>query len=235
MDFGRCQATFFVPTWQKDRNWPVFCPSLSMYFWKRNKDSVMENKENLDENPASAAQQPDNLATDELTTDEAITVNGGEVNEVTAGETTSDPTSRELAELKDKYLRLYADFENFRRRTAKEKLELISNANEGLLQALIPVVDDFERAMQSIDKTDDIAAVKEGVSLIYTKLFKTLENKGLKPMVSKGEPFNADLHESVTQFPAPSDDMKGKVIDEVEKGYYLNDKVIRFAKVIVGS
>jgi molecular chaperone GrpE len=104
-----------------------------------------------------------------------------------------------------------------------------------LLQALIPVVDDFERAMQSIDKTDDIAAVKEGVSLIYTKLFKTLENKGLKPMVSRGETFNADLHESVTQFPAPSDDMKGKVIDEVEKGYYLNDKVIRFAKVIVGS
>ncbi|GAB3760907.1 nucleotide exchange factor GrpE [Spirosoma pomorum] len=191
----------------------------------------MENKENLDENPASAAQQPDSLATDELTTDEAVTVNGGEADETT----TSEPANRELAELKDKYLRLYADFENFRRRTAKEKLELISNANEGLLQALIPVVDDFERAMQSIDKTDDIAAVKEGVSLIYAKLFKTLENKGLKPMVSKGEPFNADLHESVTQFPAPSEDMKGKVIDEVEKGYYLNDKVIRFAKVIVGS
>jgi molecular chaperone GrpE len=202
-----------------------------MYFWKRNKDSVMENKENLDENPASAAQQPDSLATDELTTDEAVTVNGGEADETI----TSEPANRELAELKDKYLRLYADFENFRRRTAKEKLELISNANEGLLQALIPVVDDFERAMQSIDKTDDIAAVKEGVSLIYAKLFKTLENKGLKPMVSKGEPFNADLHESVTQFPAPSEDMKGKVIDEVEKGYYLNDKVIRFAKVIVGS
>ncbi|QKZ14048.1 nucleotide exchange factor GrpE [Spirosoma sp. KUDC1026] len=194
----------------------------------------MENKENLDENPASAAQQPDNLATDELTTDEAVVV--GEADETAAGETkTSDATSRELAELKDKYLRLYADFENFRRRTAKEKLELISNANEGLLQALIPVVDDFERAMQSIDKTDDVTAVKEGVSLIYNKLFKTLETKGLKPMVSKGEPFNADLHESVTQFPAPSEDMKGKVIDEVEKGYYLNDKVIRFAKVIVGS
>lgn len=196
----------------------------------------MENKENLDENPASAAQQPDNLATDELTTDEAVTVNGGEAAETATGETTtSDPAGRELAELKDKYLRLYADFENFRRRTAKEKLDLISNANEGLLQALIPVVDDFERAMQSIDKTDDIAAVKEGVSLIYHKLFKTLETKGLKPMVSKGESFNADLHESVTQFPAPSEDMKGKVIDEVEKGYYLNDKVIRFAKVIVGS
>ena len=112
---------------------------------------------------------------------------------------------------------------------------MISHANEGLLLALIPALDDFERAMQSMEKTDDVAALKEGVELIYNKLFKTLESKGLKPMVSEGKPFDADLHESVTQFPAPSPDLKGKVIDEVEKGYYLNDKVIRFAKVIVGS
>lgn len=201
----------------------------------------MENKDILDEETSMHTQQPD-----DLTTEEAINVNGGEPEETTentsvdsvAAETDEIPSGQsnnELAELKDKYLRLYADFENFRRRTAREKLELISNANEGLLQALIPVVDDFERAMQSIENTNDVAALKEGVSLIYNKLFKTLESKGLKPMVSKGEPFNADLHESVTQFPAPSADLKGKVIDEVEKGYYLNDKVIRFAKVIVGS
>lgn len=200
----------------------------------------MENKDILDEQTSDSTQQPDNL-----TSDEAVTINGGVLEEDSpvqnetpaepAAEAETDTTGRELAELKDKYLRLYADFENFRRRTAKEKLDLIGNANEGLLQALIPVVDDFERAMQSIEKTDDVAAVKEGVTLIYNKLFKTLENKGLKPMVSKGEPFNADLHESVTQFPAPTDELKGKVIDEVEKGYYLNDKVIRFAKVIVGS
>ena len=202
----------------------------------------MENKDILDEETSTDTQQPDNL-----TSEEAVTVNGGDptdTSESTPVETAVaempeeiqvEKTTRELAELKDKYLRLYADFENFRRRTAKEKLDLIGNANEGVLQALIPVVDDFERAMQSIDSTDDLAAVKEGVSLIYSKLFKTLEAKGLKPMVSKGEPFNADLHESVTQFPAPSDDLKGKVIDEIEKGYYLNDKVIRFAKVIVGS
>lgn len=202
----------------------------------------MENKDILDDQASSDTQQPDNL-----TTEEAVTVNGGESTENTedapqteefvaeTGTPERDPIGSELAELKDKYLRLYADFENFRRRTAKEKLDLISNANEGVLKALIPVVDDFERAMQSIDSTDDIAAVKEGVSLIYNKLYKTLEGKGLKPMVSRGEPFNADLHESVTQFPAPSDDLKGKVIDEIEKGYYLNDKVIRFAKVIVGS
>lgn len=195
----------------------------------------------LDEQTSMNTEQPDNL-----TTEEAINVNGG-VPEETDGATSAanntavpeatpaEKAAGELAELKDKYLRLYADFENFRRRTAKEKLDLISNANEGVLKALIPVVDDFERAMQSIQTTDDANAVKEGVELIYTKLFKTLESKGLKPMVSKGEPFDADLHESVTQFPAPSDDLKGKVIEEIEKGYYLNDKVIRFAKVIVGS
>lgn len=206
----------------------------------------MENKDTLDENRSTDTVQPDNVAADvasadgdELTTEEAVTVNGGEPDETssesTVQEAVVDSGSREIAELKDKYLRLYADFENFRRRTAKEKLDLIGNANEGLLQALIPVVDDFERAMQSIDNTNDVSALKEGVSLIYTKLFKTLEAKGLKPMTAKGEPFNADLHESVTQFPAPSDDLKGKVIDEIEKGYYLNDKVIRFAKVIVGA
>jgi molecular chaperone GrpE len=217
-----------------------------MNFWTRNKSSSMENKDTLDENRSTDTVQPDNVAADvasaegdELTTEEAVTVNGGEPDETssesTVQEAVVDSSSREIAELKDKYLRLYADFENFRRRTAKEKLDLISNANEGLLQALIPVVDDFERAMQSIDNTNDVAALKEGVSLIYTKLFKTLEAKGLKPMTAKGEPFNADLHESVTQFPAPSDDLKGKVIDEIEQGYYLNDKVIRFAKVIVGA
>lgn len=203
----------------------------------------MENKDILDEQASNSAQQPDNLTTATADREEAVTINGGEPEELAAESesSTSEPVAEastggnELTELKDKYLRLYADFENFRRRTAKEKLELIGNANEGLLQALIPVVDDFERAMQSMEKADDVAAVKEGVTLIYNKLFKTLENKGLKPMVSKGEPFNADLHESVTQFPAPSEDMKGKVIDEVEKGYYLNDKVIRFAKVIVGA
>ena len=186
----------------------------------------------MDEQSTPDTQQPDNLTTDELNTEEAVTVNGGDPAEAVSA---TDKTTSELAELKDKYLRLYADFENFRRRTAKEKLDMINSANEGLLKSLIPVIDDFERAKQSMDSTDDITAVKEGVDLIYTKFTKTLEAKGLKPMVSKGEPFDADLHESITQFPAPSPELKGKVIDEVEKGYYLNDKVIRFAKVIVGN
>lgn len=203
-----------------------------MNFWKRNRYSTMTNPEQMDEQSTPDTQQPDNLTTDDLNTEEAVTVNGGDPTE--SGSAT-DKTTSELAELKDKYLRLYADFENFRRRTAKEKLDMINSANEGLLKSLIPVIDDFERAKQSMDSTDDITAIKEGVDLIYTKFAKTLEAKGLKPMVSKGEPFDADLHESITQFPAPSPDLKGKVIDEVEKGYYLNDKVIRFAKVIVGN
>ncbi|WP_019987972.1 nucleotide exchange factor GrpE [Rudanella lutea] len=197
----------------------------------------MENKDILDDEQQQTNPQTDSTDQETLTTDEAVIVNGGtaEGEEQAATESAEDKTYKELVELKDKYLRLYADFENFRRRTAKEKMELIANANEGMLVALLPVVDDFERAMQAIDKADDVAAVKEGVSLIYHKLSRTLESKGLKPMVAKGEVFNADLHESITQFPAPSDDLKGKVIDETERGYYLNDKVIRFAKVIVGS
>ncbi|QJD80730.1 nucleotide exchange factor GrpE [Spirosoma rhododendri] len=192
----------------------------------------MTNPEQTDEQSIPNTQQPDNLTNDELSSDEAVTVNGGEAAETTGA---SDKTSAEMAELKDKYLRLYADFENFRRRTAREKLDMINSANEGLMKSLLPVIDDFERAMQSMNATDDGTAVKQGVDLIYTKLTKTLESKGLKPMTVKGEPFDADLHESITQFPAPSPDLKGKVIDEVEKGYYLGDRVLRFAKVIVGN
>lgn len=194
----------------------------------------MENKDILNDEAQQTNGQAD--SSDSQEQDDVVVID--EVNaEATEVPTLSDEDKayQELAELKDKYLRLYADFENFRRRTAKEKMEMLANANEGMLVALLPVVDDFERAMQSFESTDDLSAVKEGVNLIYNKLNRTLESKGLKPMTSKGEPFNADLHESITQFPAPSDDLKGKVIDEIERGYSLNDKVIRFAKVIVGS
>jgi molecular chaperone GrpE len=157
-------------------------------------------------------------------------------NEAPAAEVNPlDAAKTEIAELKDKYLRLYADFENFRRRTAKEKLEMISGASADTVKSILPIVDDFERAKVSFDSSTEIDALKEGVDLIYTKLFKTLEAKGVKAMESKGETFDAELHESIAQFPAPSEDLKGKVIDEIEKGYYLNDKVIRYAKVIVGA
>ncbi|HEV7350232.1 nucleotide exchange factor GrpE [Telluribacter sp.] len=186
---------------------------------------MSENTQNNQETPA---EEP------EL---EKVTDNEAE-EQITAEAQAADPVEElkiEVAELKDKYIRLYADFENFRRRTAKEKLDLIANANADLMRSILPVVDDFERAKQSFDTTTEVEPLKEGVDLIYTKFFKLLENKGLKPMEAKGQAFDAELHESVTQFPAPTEDLKGKVVDEIEKGYYLNDKVLRYAKVVVGA
>lgn len=149
----------------------------------------------------------------------------------------TDPVKKlkdELAEAKDKYVRLYAEFDNFRRRSSKEKLEMIQSANEQLLQSLLPVADDFERAEKAFRERNDKEA--EGFFLIQNKFKKTLEQYGVKPMESpKGAPFNPDVHEAITQVPAPEEKLKGKIIDAVEKGYILNDKVIRFAKVVVGS
>lgn len=141
----------------------------------------------------------------------------------------------ELTEAKDKYLRLYSEFENFRRRNAKERIELIKTASSDLMTELISTIDDFERAKQANEKQEDVEAIKEGFDLISSKLFKTLEAKGLKLMETpKGTDFDADLHEAVTQFPA-DEELKGKIIDTVEKGYYMGDKVIRFAKVVIGA
>ncbi len=149
----------------------------------------------------------------------------------------TDPIKKlkdELAESKDKFVRLYAEFDNFRRRSSKEKLEMIQSANEQLLKALLPVADDFERAEKSFKDRDDKEA--EGFFLIQNKFKKTLEQYGIKPMeCTKGTHFNPDLHEAITQVPAPEEKLKGKIIEAVEKGYLLNDKVIRFAKVVVGS
>jgi molecular chaperone GrpE len=140
----------------------------------------------------------------------------------------------EVAEQKDKYIRLYSEFENFRRRTAKEKLEMIQSANEQLLKALLPVVDDFERAEKSFKDKD--SKELEGFFLIYNKFKKTLDQYGVKTMeAGVGSEFNPDLHEAITQIPAPDEKLKGKIVDVVEKGYLLNEKVIRFAKVVIGS
>jgi len=138
-------------------------------------------------------------------------------------------------ELNDKYLRLYSDFDNFRRRTAKERIDLLKSGGEDIFKVLLPVLDDFERAMKNMETAQDVPSVKQGVELIYHKLFKEMSNKGLKKMETIGQPFDSDFHEALTQIPAPSEKMKNKVVDEMEKGYFLNDKVIRFAKVVVGS
>lgn len=141
-----------------------------------------------------------------------------------------------LKEATDKYLRLYSDFENFRKRTQKEKLDLYKTAGEDIISALLPILDDFERAQKAIKETDDIKSIKAGVNLIQEKLLSILKQKGLEIAKSSiGKKFDVELHEAITQIPAPSKKQKDKVIDEVEKGYLLNGKVIRYAKVVVGK
>lgn len=141
----------------------------------------------------------------------------------------------ELEELKDKHLRLQAEFDNYRRRTLKEKAELISSAGEKVLKDLLPVIDDLDRAMESTATAQDVAAVREGLDLIVNKFQNFLKNNGVSEIEAKEQDFDADKHEAVTKFPAPSEDLKGKVIDVVQKGYMLNGKVMRFAKVVVGE
>ena len=140
----------------------------------------------------------------------------------------------EIEELKTKQLYKQAEFENFRRRVISEKAELILNGGRKVLVAMLPVVDDMERALAHMDKAEDVQAVKDGVDLIYKKFLSTLKAQGVTPMEAQGADFNTDFHEAVTQFPAPTDDLKGKVIDCTEKGYMINDKVLRYAKVVVG-
>lgn len=143
-------------------------------------------------------------------------------------------TEAKLAEMQDKYLRQVAEFDNYRKRTMKEKAELILNGAEKTITAFLPVLDDMERALKNMEKAEDVAAVKEGVELIFQKFIKTLETQGVKRIETENADFNTDIHEAIAQVPAPSDEMKGKVIDCVQTGYTLNDKVIRHSKVAVG-
>ena len=142
---------------------------------------------------------------------------------------------KKIAELNDKYLRLAAEYDNYRRRTLKERMELTKTAGEDILVNILPVMDDFERALGSIDQAKEIGAVKEGIQLIYNKFADFLKQRGVKEIEAKEKEFDTDLHEAITKIPAPDKKLKGKVIDVVEKGYYLNEKVIRFSKVVIGE
>ncbi len=142
---------------------------------------------------------------------------------------------QKLIESQDKYLRLSAEFDNYRKRTLKEKTDLLKMAGEDTIIRILPVLDDFERAMAAMQTSKDIEAVKDGITLIYTKLKETLTQLGIKEIEALNLEFNTDLHEAVTKIPAPQDDLKGKVVDVIQKGYFLNDKILRFAKVVIGE
>lgn len=162
--------------------------------------------------------------------------NGSETeNEVNQEQDNNSSVEEQLKELNDRYIRLYSEFDNYRKRTNKEKIDIISSANAGLLKDLIPTLDDFERAIANNQQTEDIEALKEGFLLIFNKFKAVLESKGLKQMEAKGQPFDSEIHEAIANIPAPAPELAGCVVDDVEKGYYLNDKVIRYAKVVVGQ
>ncbi|MGG9971560.1 nucleotide exchange factor GrpE [Ferruginibacter sp. SUN002] len=146
-----------------------------------------------------------------------------------------DKIQKELDEQKDKYVRLFAEFDNFKRRSAKERAELFQTAGKEVITSLLDVLDDCDRAEKQIQTTEDIAQIKEGIQLVFGKLRTTLQNKGLKAMESINTDFDVEKHEAITEIPAPTEALKDKVVDEVVKGYYLNDKLIRFAKVVVGK
>jgi len=170
----------------------------------------------------------------DINADEAL--NGStHLNEPVAEESALEKVKDDLKEAGDKYLRLAAEFDNFKRRNAKERVELIQTAGRDVITDLLEVIDDYERAQKQLESSEDVQQIKEGVSLIFNKLKNKLQAKGLKPMDSINKEFNPDLHEAITEIPSPSEDLIGKVLDEVVRGYYLNDKLIRHAKVVVGK
>ncbi len=172
-------------------------------------DKTLDQDSNIEHEEASTE------AAEELTVEEKLTI--------------------DLANEKDKFLRLFAEFENYKRRTSKERIELFKTASSSVMQAMLPVLDDFDRAWVQIEKSED-KNLKKGVELISSKLKSTLKDKGLEEVeVKKGDTFNADFQEAITQIPSPTDDLKGKIIDVVEKGYKLGDKIIRFPKVVIGQ
>ncbi len=189
-----------------------------------------EQKEQPEEVKKEETNQPEGTAQEEKKEEEVA----AEEKPLTIEEQL-EKSQQQNAELKDKYLRLYAEFDNFRKRSMKEKLEFMKMAAQDTLSALLPVLDDFDRAKKNADAEDSTEVFSEGVSLVYQKLYAVLQSQGLEPMASDGEVFDPEFHEAITDIPAPNDDMKGKIIDTIEKGYKLKDKILRHAKVVVGK
>ncbi|MCW3788452.1 nucleotide exchange factor GrpE [Plebeiibacterium sediminum] len=186
-------------------------------------DEQVTTNENLEEtqNDVAEEQVEDNKEAEE--------------NGLSSEEKQIEELTQKVAELNDRYLRLTAEYDNYRKRTLKERMELTKSAGEGLLKGILPVVDDFDRAISHLGEASDLNAVKEGIDLIYNKFQEFLKQNGVSEIEAKEKEFDTDLHEAITKIPAPTEELKGKVIDCIEKGYMLNDKVMRFSKVVVGE
>ena len=176
----------------------------------------------------SAQEEQEGKCEEENAANEQVAEENNEPNEV-------EKLQAQVDEMKDKYLRLSAEFDNYRKRTMKEKAELILNGGEKSISSILPIVDDFERALKNIETAEDVAAVREGVELIYNKFMTVLGQNGVKVIETKEQPLNTDFHEAIAVIPAPAEELKGKILDCVQTGYTLNDKVIRHAKVVVGE
>ena len=177
----------------------------------------------------------ENTEIDQELADTTLESNGNEEQTIVEELSVEEQLTEDLAKEKDKYLRLFAEFENYKRRTVKERIELFKTANQEVVSAMLPVLDDFDRAITEISKTDD-GPILKGIELISEKLKNTLVAKGLEVVeINVGDVFNADFAEAITQIPAPTDNLKGKIVDVLEKGYKLGDKIIRFPKVVIGQ
>lgn len=202
-----------------------------------NKEVKMEEQENTELTDEQKAQPEGDNADDKTSeTDNSQDKTAANDTDTTAQDTDKgDDLQKKYDELNDRYLRLMAEFDNYRKRTLKEKMDLTKYAEEDVIKGILPVVDNMERAIKSLETATDVNAVKEGINLIYKKFMEFLEKRGIKEIDALNKELDTDLHEAVTKFAAPSEDLKGKIIDVIEKGYYLHDKVIRYAKVVVGE
>jgi molecular chaperone GrpE len=193
----------------------------------------MKNKKNTEKSDETPVE---GQTTDNIAEPNAVPSTEPQEQEVSVPKTyTEEEYQLKVNELNDKFLRLYSEFDNFRKRSLKEKIDMSRTASEEVIKDLLPVLDDFDRAIASMKDTDKVEAVKEGVELIHAKMKSIFTAKGIKEIKSVGENFDTDFHEAITSIPAPTEDMKNKVVDEIQKGYLLHDKVIRFSKVITGS
>lgn len=193
-----------------------------------NHNKMAENEENLSNENVDISEESENI-------NKSVEENPTIQEDIVESISEEEKLKNEVAQLNEKFVRLYAEFDNFKRRTQKERTELLQTAGKEMIVAMLPVLDDFERAGKALENSTEISAVKEGLDLVHQKLKNILSQKGLKEMNAIGETFDADIHEAITNIPATNETDKGKVVDQMEKGYLLNDKVIRYAKVIVGA